>query len=167
MSEARPWHKKPGEPDDDFKRFLIYKDLGHERTLVKAQSQANGEPITPCPSGTWGVLCRKWGWKSRAIAYDCWCAERASNKLEEKIVDDLVKAKEYRHKSIALISQRIYEALSDGDDVKLKKNKQILSELVGKGQSANFLLESEKILGEKKDGQEDSGVKRVMIEFKD
>lgn len=73
----QPWERLDGESPVHYSYFAIYRDMGVERTLVKA-SEICG--VTP---DTLRKLSSQNGWVARATAYDDW-RERNERKLIER-----------------------------------------------------------------------------------
>lgn len=72
-----PWEQISGEPDEAYRRFLIYRNCGLWRSMRKAyhrylQSQdgfTGGRERIHVP-GSWIDDCRDWFWVNRASAWD-------------------------------------------------------------------------------------------------
>lgn len=61
---------QPDEPDDWYRRFILYRDLGRSRTLGVAYSKTR-VPHTPLGiPASWYDAFRAWDWRARATAYD-------------------------------------------------------------------------------------------------
>lgn len=75
FSELDPWERQPGEPEEWYARFLIYKDLGMSRNLHRAYKAERADTPFPMPPTTgtpisWTHNSRQWHWKERAEAWD-------------------------------------------------------------------------------------------------
>ena len=77
-SEPKPWEQQPGEPDEGYARFCLYKSLGPGRSVAAAyntyvrtfrNAQAGTKTQLPVP-GHWGEDSSKWRWVDRAHAWD-------------------------------------------------------------------------------------------------
>lgn len=81
MAKAKPWERRPGEPDRAHELFLRYRDLGRGRTLEKV-AEMDPEDIgardpTANPKCIKGVSVSslrrhstRWGWVERCRAWD-------------------------------------------------------------------------------------------------
>lgn len=89
------WERQPGEPARAFAAFCVYRDMGPQRSIRKA------EPIIRAAGNgarkTVHQWSSKWGWASRAPAYDAMLdRERVAERVGE------VRKMEDRHAQISL-----------------------------------------------------------------
>ena len=73
MPEAgRPWEQQAGESENAFAQFKIYRDIGPERTLLKAWCIFRNIPFSDdvSLSGQFKLNARRWEWKRRAGEWD-------------------------------------------------------------------------------------------------
>ena len=66
------WERMPNEHPRAFASFMVYLQLGVDRSIDKAYRMATGEPqgSTKRASGRWRTWASDWGWMSRAGAWD-------------------------------------------------------------------------------------------------
>lgn len=132
MPEA--WDKMENEPSLWFKRFVLYRNLGADRTLLGAvhkaeKSRKKQSAKTP---GAWNDAYEQWQWKSRAKAYDAAIyAEQERNaailrQLEqdeiERILTTDYAAKHERVKALARMAHTVEKSFIDEEtqDVNFK-----------------------------------------------
>jgi len=63
------WDRMDGEPSASFVRFLVYRDQGPDRSVVKT-AEACG--VSRKSAERWAS---RWSWVKRAVAYDNWLIE--------------------------------------------------------------------------------------------
>lgn len=73
----RPWDQQPGESDERYTRFLLYRNIGPSRSLRKAYYHYLQEydgfrgPIKGVrPPHQWAADSSQWGWVARSSAWD-------------------------------------------------------------------------------------------------
>jgi hypothetical protein len=64
-----PWDQLPGEPDEAYARFLIYRNLGLTRSVAKARVSRKGKKGEGS-SGCWSSDSATYAWVKRAVAWD-------------------------------------------------------------------------------------------------
>lgn len=74
---AAPWDKVPGETDESYTRFLLYRNIGPTRSLRRAYflylreyDGFRGVMKGVRPPGSWQEECRDNFWPERAAAWD-------------------------------------------------------------------------------------------------
>lgn len=142
--ERRPWDMQEGEPRRHYRRFLVYRDMGAERSVRRACEVAKVPKEGRV--GTWDYwrkISFRWKWGERVRAYDEWrealaqkhaderAAELAIAEAEENVKQAGLRVDENRHlrtlgRAVALrILQVIGQgALSEMTSRKVKKIKQ-------------------------------------------
>lgn len=159
--EEKPiWEKMEGESDKFYRKFLIYRDLGPDRSLQKAfiKSHEGGKKVRG--SGSWTKLGRKWRWAERCAAWDRHRAEvqgvmeRTDRELASTISDRNLL-------NVAKAISKVLEA-DNLDSVKLELQK--LLALMGKGGAKDLILETYRASQPKPDGKGGTG-RMVMLEF--
>lgn len=70
MSAQEPWAQLDNEPGVAYAAFLIYRNLGPQRSIVEAYRQYTGDAEHTQPSGRWNHYSRDYAWQERARAYD-------------------------------------------------------------------------------------------------
>lgn len=67
---VNPWDQRPGEPGEDYNRFLSYLRMGRTRTVVGAYRVHSGNTgVKNCPPA-WSATSIRWDWADRAALYD-------------------------------------------------------------------------------------------------
>lgn len=72
----QPWEQQPGESSEAYAAFRAYRDLGPDRSILKAYAQLRpkaGSRKAPAPAnapGSWKRWAQQWRWKERVEAYD-------------------------------------------------------------------------------------------------
>lgn len=72
--DAIIWERLPGEPARWYRRFVLYRDLGPQRTLVEAHAAAARAECLAQPRlpARWVQIAATWRWEERAQAWDLW-----------------------------------------------------------------------------------------------
>ena len=94
-----PWERWPGESDAAFSAFVIYRDLGPQRSLdaastryharnqpPPAQSDGTGRKNKKC-SGQIRTWANRWDWRARAAAWDAEQDRLARQAMHQEILD--------------------------------------------------------------------------------
>lgn len=76
-SEPKPWHRRDGETEDQYRAFCEYRDLYTLRTIDLAYQMYSG--LSTKTSGHFSGWANKNEWRARALAYDQW---------QQTIIDD-------------------------------------------------------------------------------
>lgn len=114
----KPWDQQEKEPDEYYRKFLIFRDLGSERTLLNAQTLEEPNRTRPEASSAWKRMSSNWNWLARADAYDLSIQKTASKEVEAN--DKLIKA---TAENLQLtILKRIQKIAETGDLTKLDRN---------------------------------------------
>lgn len=87
-----PWNDRiAGEPADWYSRFVLYRDMGPQRTKLGAVHLAEAKAVeegrkkqSKRVPGAWNAAIARWKWEERATAYD---AEQ-QRRLEQKLAED-------------------------------------------------------------------------------
>jgi hypothetical protein len=72
-ASGQPWDRQAGEPLAAYLKFLTYRHLGPQRTLLKAyhaQRAGRGLAATAYLPGRWTRLSSRWQWRRRARSWD-------------------------------------------------------------------------------------------------
>jgi len=119
--EVNPWDQQPGEPDDAYARFLLYRNIGPGRSQQAAYDtyrasfrnavpEAEKSAKKPLVPGHWNDDSARWRWVDRAAAYDVhvlsthgerlavlWVGilTSAARKCAEKLADPRCKPKDF------------------------------------------------------------------------
>lgn len=114
-----PWERQEGETTKAFYAFVIYRDLGHNRSISRVH-QAYIETTSKTRSclRTIGGWSAKYGWVKRAQAYDAYMDGLAR---EEKV--KAAKEMSMRHLTLGMaMQQKGAERLQDldGKDMKVR-----------------------------------------------
>src|SRR5262245_60895581 len=84
---VNPWDQLPGESDAAYARFLVYRNLGPQRTIDAAyNSQSPVDPKSPKrhqAPGSWRKDSKRFAWPRRAVAWDLDCLIRAGPGIGE------------------------------------------------------------------------------------
>jgi hypothetical protein len=67
-----PTTRLPGESEPAFAAFLLFRDLGRDRTVVDAYRQFTGNAEATQASGAWNRWAKAHRWAERALAFDRW-----------------------------------------------------------------------------------------------
>lgn len=78
-SKSKPYDRQPNETDKSWAAFCVYRDLGRERTLEKAQKQCNYKSCYNLFQ--WSS---KYKWRERCRAFDDEESERVSIMLQKE-----------------------------------------------------------------------------------
>lgn len=75
MSEDRPiYEQQEAEPTRWYSRFLLFRDMGSNRTLLgtvnKEEAQKGTNKQSKIIPGAWHTACEQWNWRERATVYD-------------------------------------------------------------------------------------------------
>lgn len=77
IAVAQPWDKMRGESRQAFHNFSVYRDLGPDRSLVKAGRALGKSPATLADQS------KKYGWVERADAWDFYNDQKAQAEYVE------------------------------------------------------------------------------------
>lgn len=77
------WDRQPGEPERGYDAFLVYRDLGPERSVPAAYRQRSGNDLAKQAGGQWNAWSKAFHWKSRALAYDHHTARVAQDAVDK------------------------------------------------------------------------------------
>lgn len=67
------WDRESGEPATVYAAFLVYRDLGYQRTVLEAYRQATGRLKADQASGMFQKHYKDFRWRERAAAWDAHC----------------------------------------------------------------------------------------------
>lgn len=109
MTELRPWDRQPGETSKAYEAFLIYRDLGANRTT---RSTAEALTRTETHIKTWSS---KYGWVSRAAAWDSMPSRAIEHAYEDMARDIAEQHRALSDKLMARLSRNL-DLLPEGAD---------------------------------------------------
>lgn len=68
------WERQPNEPARWYARFLLYRGMGPDRSLLgcvhREEAQKDSKKRSRGVPGAWSDAFEQWNWKARAEAYD-------------------------------------------------------------------------------------------------
>jgi hypothetical protein len=67
-----PYEHQPGETAKAFAAFVVFRDLGPERSVLKAYRQKTGKKQAKQATGVWNGWATTHNWHSRAAAWERW-----------------------------------------------------------------------------------------------
>lgn len=116
------WERQRGETAKQFHAFCHHRDLGSDRSVVKAwiDHQTRCLHVQPAPRRRspkrWEVWCARWGWPQRAELYDADLERQVRLKCAKELVD--ARSRHLRIvvaqlQVVAANSRVVLEALSD------------------------------------------------------
>jgi len=109
---AEIWERQKDESSKAYAAFCVYRDLGPERSLDKALSEANKKPTN---RRHWSRWMEKYRWYERAQAYDDYIERKMRKENEKKILD-----MSDRHARLAVVlQQKIAQRLQEIDPSEL------------------------------------------------
>ena len=109
---AEIWERQKNESSKAYAAFCVYRDLGPERSLDKALSEANKKPTN---RRHWSRWMEKYRWYERAQAYDDYI-ERKKRKEKEKAILEMAD----RHVKLSkAFQQRLAQRLQQIDPSEL------------------------------------------------
>lgn len=152
-----PWERQKGESQKAYEAFVIYRDLGAERSTAKV-SQELGK--SKALIQRW---CRAWNWVERCRAYDNSLDEAARRKALKKYQDMTARhiriALQMQEKALADMSELPDGALSPKDIL------QFLDKAIAVEKAAR--MEEAGITGGKRpdSGQQDGGAPSLADEI--
>lgn len=88
LPEEEPWLKLPEETIQAFEAFTIYRELGAERTYVRAETvyrerKNQKPPYKGQISSQFAIYVKRFQWKKRVELYDKWTSEQDLAVLRE------------------------------------------------------------------------------------
>lgn len=105
------WQRQPDEPNKWYARFLLYMQLGTNRTLMRVlhdEEARNGKTKqSVSPPRSWFDLYHTWQWKSRAEAYD---EEQRRLEAQRKAEEQALYEQQRKHileSGFALMHERV------------------------------------------------------------
>ena len=86
--ERQPWERQEGEPSRHYRRFLIYRNMGAERSVRKA-AEVNKlcKKAQPGTWQSWTQIAYRWHWSARAAAYDAWQEDLTAKHESERVAE--------------------------------------------------------------------------------
>jgi hypothetical protein len=87
----KPWQRQRGEPVESFRLFLVYVELGDERSLRRL-SELDGSPCLRVIERK----SRRWNWRARVEALDARLARQAARSILRRL---------YRERLVLMVSQ--------------------------------------------------------------
>ncbi len=148
------YRRQPQEKDDEYKLFLIYRDLPWEtRSMREVTAIACNVHINTVkhPHRKIVIACHDWQWVTRVKAYDLWIQENNSEREENlrlKMKSDIEFICFRLAKKIRLIGE--IAKSEDLMDPEIQRDMAIVEALVGKGNAGKFVLDAYKtIVGQK------------------
>ena len=125
------WNRLTDEPANWYNRFLLYRNLGPDRTLIGAVNKARKsqkKPVQDAP-GAWKDASEKYQWKERAEAYDAHLQEEQEKRAAilreieaaeiERIMTTDYAAKHERVKALAHWAHEIEQSFIDPEEGKI------------------------------------------------
>lgn len=82
MSSRAPWERQPGETDAAWRAFVVYRDLGPDRTLLEAYRQRYCKETATNPAGHVTAWASAHRWVNRARSYDAYIERQARAEQE-------------------------------------------------------------------------------------
>lgn len=73
---ADSWLRLPDESEEAYAAFLIYRDLGIIRSVLKAYRQKSGKITAKQAPGQWNKWAKDYRWRARARDYDNYLASQ-------------------------------------------------------------------------------------------
>lgn len=93
VAAIQPWHRQPHETTKAFAAFVVYRDLGVERSIDKAyaskratQQQPNSKSTSHRESRYWAEWSTKYNWVERATAYDDYLMQKLADDFESNLL---------------------------------------------------------------------------------
>lgn len=88
----RIWEQWPQEPAKSYRAFALYRDMGLDRSLRRAEliihnADESKEPWTKIRTGSPSILIKwskQWQWYRRVQAYDAWMIKEQEKRWEER-----------------------------------------------------------------------------------
>ena len=115
--KRKPWDRQDGETDAGFRAFVVYRDMGAERSLRKA-AELHG-----CSQQALGRFSKRWAWVERSGQWD-----RKVDQHRTRAVLSEVERMHHRHTRLAMRLQDVagmeLERLERRLRKKLKKSAQ-------------------------------------------
>ncbi len=109
MGMPQPWERRKGESQRAFAAFVMYRDLGNERTYATvAEKLQKSEALI----GRWG---RNHSWQERVEAYDAYLDRRRV----EANIRERIRMVDRQAQTAVLIQEKCTEALGTLDGQKL------------------------------------------------
>jgi hypothetical protein len=148
------FRRQPEESDEDYRLFLIYRDLPWEtRTQIAATAIATGVDISEVkePHHMVRLTSAKWQWPVRVKAYDLWIQESNSDR-EERIRLQMKSDIEFICMRLTRKIRLIGEITKAEDlmDPEIQRDMAVVEALIGKGNGGKFVLDAYKtIVGQK------------------
>lgn len=111
--DIRPWDRQPGETSKGYEAFVIYRDMGADRT-----TRATAEALTKSET-----LIKTWSskndWVRRAAAWDSMPGQVVVQAYEEMAADIAQQHRALSDKLMARLSKNL-DLLPDGADPSIK-----------------------------------------------
>jgi hypothetical protein len=95
-----PYERQPGETAKAFAAFTCFRDLGPERSVLKAYQQKTGKKHAKQATGVWNGWATAYNWHERAAAWDSHL-DRQTREAQERARREMGE----RHAKIAVALQ--------------------------------------------------------------
>ncbi len=119
MANELAWERQDGESSQAFAAFVLYRDLGPHRSLLKAYQRH--KPDAELLAGLWSEWSARWRWLDRALAYDDHCdaqrrkvREKRLVELEARRVDFEIESQTALEKWVAELDGELRASLTEG-----------------------------------------------------
>lgn len=115
--QAAPWEQQAREPDIWYRRFLAYRDLGPERTLVGAYRVVKGSAASTSSRKnstvptSWIRMRDRWEWVERAQLWDREEYARLEQKVRKSLEQHYIDALDLAHQVNAAALRKALELI--------------------------------------------------------
>ncbi len=88
---AETWDRQSGEPENCYRAFCTYRDMGAGRTVPAAFRQQSGNNQATQAAGAWNRWSARYEWKPRALDYDRHLGSAARRGIDRATEDAAAK----------------------------------------------------------------------------
>jgi hypothetical protein len=116
LEPSRPWERVPNEPAYWYKKFLVYRDMPHPRSirgafLYEQAYHAPGGKVRSFAGPEWYDNSKKFQWQDRADAWDIWQIEQRERDRTRERIEEQIHRKELREK----LRMKVHDFLDASD----------------------------------------------------
>jgi hypothetical protein len=133
IEEPDPWEQLVGESQRAYAAFCAYRDLGPERSLLKAFRQQKGKEAAKTTDGTWTGWSSTFRWSERVKAYDTAVEKKRRETLErerENRVREMRARAEATGKRLQTTAEKILDALDTRLEIPLRVDAKAIPSLL-------------------------------------
>lgn len=116
-ADRHPWERLEREPPKAYQGFIIFRDMGPERTVSEAYRRYTNRPDSRAPGRFFIMWASEFNWRVRAQAYDDYC-ERLRLREQDVAIREAAKRHVKQLRNFAAVLNKFEQILMQ----KMEKN---------------------------------------------